>query len=85
MKTLKHALLLATLMPCIAVAEESTAPEGETTVTQVLNGLDSPAMIYNTASSSVFIIQQDKPTQYYNKTESGQLINVTPIEDSPSK
>jgi hypothetical protein len=93
MNASRHTLLLAAilfatllpLLPMAAGAEESEPAERETKVTQVLDGLNPPALIYNTGSKSVFIIQEGKPTQFYNKTESGQLINVTPTQEEPTK
>ena len=92
MNTSRHTLHLAvtlftTLLPLqhmASGAEESEPPERETKVTQVLDGLNPPALIYNTGSRSIFIIQEGRTTEFYNKTESGQLINVTPTQEEPT-
>jgi hypothetical protein len=84
MNTLKHALIFLTLLPCIAVAEDTESPSGEATVTQVIDGRGGTATIYDSGSSDIHIIEVGKPTRYYIRGDNGTITDITaaPLGDS---
>jgi uncharacterized protein len=80
MNPLKHAIILLTLLPCIAVAEDVVTPDPEPTVTTVIGSGNRSAMLYDSGKGDIHIIESGKPTRYYIKGD-GVITDITAPED----